>query len=827
MEPKYSVLYFDNQLNTEVYADISRYLKKGIKVLWFGNMNDVERLKQDFEKFSKAFFLQAFDISDCRDKTSLGRCCIVDGAEIEGDSDHAKLLSFLEDNVPRFNTAQYRVEHCLESSNIVVKASAGTGKTTVMVDRILYLMHMVENLEMSDIYMITFTNEATNQMNERLQNMLLKKYALTKNKRYLAWLEQQSQMHISTIDSLAYDLFKSFGASVGFGRDLAIQPLEKERKDIIRDLLSEQLSASKPISEQIGMSYAAASNLVDKYWKEITRKGYTISQILDMQWGDNGEEPVIQNFQTIIKKVLAEFEPQYRQLKLDSNAISINDLFFDFGHFLLDDHIDCEGLKMKYLFVDEFQDTDATQIRTFARLVQTIDARLFAVGDVKQSIYGFKGATDEAFDILESSMEKDIRYFSLLNNYRTCGNIMEAMEDYFYEWSRQGLLRYEESVRPFNTQVGRLHMEYLQSKDTQQSQAVLAISNALQNLEIDVRSGKKNPEDSKTRVAVLVRGNNKASEVASWCRDNGMTVVLNSDKPFFLSEAVRDFYAMISSYIFVKQPIYTYNYLMTPYASFEDEISISELELLQGNQKELNTKLGVCLKETSWYKYQADFRTRPILSVIKDMLADTNINIIDNYIQVDKCRMFGEKWTVAGRNKQAMIDARQYKANLDKLMDMLQQRMDGEFATLYDLYVYLTLMIATNREDMEPDIEMNNDYTSVYVMTVHKSKGLEFDSVIMPCMNSNIEPNKRTEILVNKDKVGWCYKPEGTDLTYMKNALYDDLYRAQVIKNVAEETRLLYVGMTRAVNNLSMILNSWDMYKSWSTLIRKVGLINE
>ena len=62
-----------------------------------------------------------------------------------------------------------------------------------------------------------------NQMNDRLQKMLLKKYALTKNQRYLAWLEQQSQMHISTIDSLAYDLFKRFGTDVGFGRDLSIK----------------------------------------------------------------------------------------------------------------------------------------------------------------------------------------------------------------------------------------------------------------------------------------------------------------------------------------------------------------------------------------------------------------------------------------------------------------------------------------------------------------------------------------------------------------------------------------------------------------------------
>ncbi|MBB6621766.1 UvrD-helicase domain-containing protein, partial [Proteus mirabilis] len=92
-------------------------------------------------------------------------------------------------NIPAFNAAQYRVEHCAESEHIVVKASAGTGKTTVMIDRILYLMHMVPGLQMSDIYMITFTNEATNQMNRRLQEVLFKKYALTKNKRYLNWLE--------------------------------------------------------------------------------------------------------------------------------------------------------------------------------------------------------------------------------------------------------------------------------------------------------------------------------------------------------------------------------------------------------------------------------------------------------------------------------------------------------------------------------------------------------------------------------------------------------------------------------------------------------------
>ena len=302
---------------------------------------------------------------------------------------------------------------------------------------ILYLMHMVPDLNMSEIYMITFTNEATNQMNDKLQEKLL---SLTKNKRYLSWLEQQSQMHISTIECLAYDLIKRFGTGVGFGRDLEIQPMEKDRKDLNKDILSDCFNERKSIVKQIGMSYSEASRLIDAYWRELTRKGYTIDEILAKDWGNADREPLVASFQNVLCAILEQFEEKYGPLKLDANAISINDLFFDFGHYLLDKRLDCNGLDMRYLFVDEFQDTDATQIRTFASLAQTIGARLFVVGDVKQSIYAFKGATDEAFDILEAEMKGNLRYYSLRNNYRTCSNIMKIMEKYFFAWSKEGLV---------------------------------------------------------------------------------------------------------------------------------------------------------------------------------------------------------------------------------------------------------------------------------------------------------------------------------------------------------------------------------------------------
>lgn len=819
MKPKHSILYFKENLEKH-NENIQEYLYEGVKVFWFGTLGDKERLRRDFGVFMDAFFLQAFDISHEEGIEHFSPETIIDGVGIT--EERRELFDWIEEKVQEFNAAQFRVEHCRVDVNIVVKASAGTGKTTVMIDRILYLMHMVPGLDMSEIYMITFTNEATNQMNARLQEMLLRKYSLTKNKRYLAWLEQQSQMHISTIDSLAYDLFRRFGTGVGFGRDLQITPLEKERKDLLKDILSDQLSDRRPITKQVGMTYSEACRLLDKYWRELTRKGYTIKEILHKDWGEPDPDSIIANFQIIMKAVLGEFERRYSQIKLDANAISINDLFFDFGHYLLDERLSVTGLNMKFLFVDEFQDTDATQIKTFAKLVQTVGAGLFAVGDVKQSIYAFKGATDEAFDILNEQMKGKLAYFSLRNNYRTCKNLMGIMEKYFFSWAADDLLRYEESVRPFNKDTGRIEMHLIQSKNEISYMTMNVINAALEELETSVRSKRKKVTD-RTKVAVLVRGNNKAAEIADLCRAHGKTVVLNSDRPFFLSQAVRDFYAMISSYIFVGQPTYLFNYLMTPYAVYDGVISISEMEKLKGNREKLNDYLGTFASLTSWYDYQKEFRIRPVLSVIKDIVE--NERVIKNYIALDKVHMFGEGWTEAKKNRQALIDAKSYRLNLDKLMEMIQQRMDGEFATLYDLYVYLTLMIATNREEMEPDIDMVDDYTSVYIMTVHKSKGLEFDTVIMPAMNGNLIPREDTTVLANKEKVAWYYKRDIAG--NMSSTWYKDLRKEAISKGVAEETRMLYVAMTRAVDKLILLVNNWDSYKSWSSLIRKVGLINE
>lgn len=818
MGPNYSILYYREELEQQL-SQIDVYLKNGIKVFWFGTPEEKNILIERYEPFVTEFFLQVFQVPEGEEAKSFGTVRIYDGQGAE--ESYAGLFHWMEEAIPAFNVAQYRVEHCPINENIMVKASAGTGKTTVMVDRIMYLLHMKPDLDMSEIYMVTFTNEATNQMNERLQTMMQKKYFLTKNKKYLMWLEQQEQMHISTIDSLAYDLFREYGVDAGFGRELRILTMDKERKDIFKDLLSDCLSEDMSIVKQIGMTYTEASRLLDQYWKDFTRKGYTVSEILEMDWGKLENMPMEEHLQNTFRNVWRKFDEKYRKLKLEKNATSVQDLFFDFGHYLLDGIISCHNLSVKFLFVDEFQDTDITQIRTFADLVEETGAKLFVVGDAKQSIYSFKGATDQGFDMIQRLLG-NIKCFSLRNNYRTCGNLMKIMEQYFLAWSKEGLLSYDETVRPFNTNKGSVIMEFVEDRNSRDRQTIDLIDEALNELELEIRSGQKKQTD-KSKVAVLVRGNARAAKLAQLCRQHGKTVVLNSDRPFFLSQAVRDFYAMISSYVFEEKPVYMYNYLMTPYASYEGTVSIQEMDMEKEDPEKIKHYLMDFVKQTQWHTYQREFRTRSILAVLKEMIVDERV--IQNYIAMDKARLTGTEWNEIKRNKQALIDAKIYQQNLEKLLEMLQQQSQSDFMTIYDLYEYLTFMIATNREEMEPDLDTVNDYTSVYIMTVHKSKGLEYDTVIMPVMNGSIEPRKQTSFLTDQGKAAWFYEKKRS--IKMSSPYYDELWQEVREKGVREETRMLYVAMTRAVNKLVLLVDSYGTYESWSSLIRKVGIINE
>ena len=114
----------------------------------------------------------------------------------------------------RFNFEQYEVEHASTEKNIVIRAGAGTGKTYTMISRIGFICYTqsVPLRKMADrIVMITFTNEAADQMEEKLKIYFRNCYLLTSNPDYLEMISRIDHMQISTIHSYAKNLIAQMG----------------------------------------------------------------------------------------------------------------------------------------------------------------------------------------------------------------------------------------------------------------------------------------------------------------------------------------------------------------------------------------------------------------------------------------------------------------------------------------------------------------------------------------------------------------------------------------------------------------------------------------
>ena len=270
---------------------------------------------------------------------------------------------------------------------VLVLAGAGSGKTTVLVNRIAYIIAK-KKVDPRNIIAITFTNKAANEMKERIEKLIG---------------DSAGEMWVSTFHSACVRILRSTIDLIGYERDFVIYDTA-DSKTVVKECLKEL---------------------------DLDEKAYPPKSVLSAigRAKDNMQTPEIfesVNANDYYLKVIAQVYKLYQKRLRNNNALDFDDIVFFAVKILMEnpDILHRYQQKFKYILVDEYQDTNNVQYMLVSLLAQE-SRNICVVGDDDQSIYKFRGANIQNILGFEDEFP-DAVTIKLEQNYRSTKNILNA-----------------------------------------------------------------------------------------------------------------------------------------------------------------------------------------------------------------------------------------------------------------------------------------------------------------------------------------------------------------------------------------------------------------
>lgn len=272
----------ENDLKSITAKLVSGFRERGI-ISDKGNIRlaETEEEQTEFVYYNKSFRIFNFEIYVYEFDIEKDEI-IVEGQYTEQQK------SILEDvaNSTSWNFEQFKVEHAKGDKNVLVQAGAGTGKTYSMVSCIAYLClsrkHFVNNL-VDEIAMVTFTNEAADNMKVRLKQYFMNCYILTKNKKVLHEIEAVDLMQISTIHKFAKTVLQSYAMEYGLGAEFAISSSEYAKEQVYEKYLNKFIVRKQEedvnFAQQLRMPIHKFRKLLMHFSQQLYNKSYGVKEL--------------------------------------------------------------------------------------------------------------------------------------------------------------------------------------------------------------------------------------------------------------------------------------------------------------------------------------------------------------------------------------------------------------------------------------------------------------------------------------------------------------------------------------------------------------------
>ena len=309
----------------------------------------------------------------------------------------------------------------------LLKAGAGTGKTYVLLEKILNILNSDEESSLEKFAVITFTNKTADEMKLRLMTALYKEWLKTKDKHLRKQLEAYNMFNISTIHSYCEKLLREYGIIKNISPNFRIKSDRKERINIITkyvNLYSDNLLFS-------GIPQYKLVNLISAIISTAQNKGISINEDFELRFEfETMSNEYFNKFKRFLIKACSCAVQEINKSKLENNIVSVSNLI-PLSCSVFRDSIAAERIsnKYEYVFIDEVKDTNLEQF-VLIRYMIGAGIKVFMIGNEKQSIYEFRGADVKNINRIEDLVGKTSNN-ELLINYRTDKRLLDQINDIF------------------------------------------------------------------------------------------------------------------------------------------------------------------------------------------------------------------------------------------------------------------------------------------------------------------------------------------------------------------------------------------------------------
>ena len=620
----------------------------------------------------------------------------------------------------KLNPEQKKAVQCTEGP-LLVFAGAGSGKTRVITNRIAYLIKE-KGVSPFNILAVTFTKKAAGEMQERVVEILKS-----------LGLDPEKRPTIGTFHSIGAQLLRQNPEKVGLDRSFSIYDMDDVEK-LVKEIMVEKQIDIKQIRPKAIMSYieTAKNDLVSP-------KEYSL------------------HYGGFIEDIVADIYPEYQKQLKAQNAVDFGDLLSLTVKMLDEDKETLERYqeKFKYISIDEYQDTNAVQYK-FAKLLSNKYKNICVVGDDDQGIYAWRGADVKNIQQFEKDFP-EVTVVKLEQNYRSTANVIKAASSVI----SQNNLRVEKELWTEKGEGENITMYQAQDQNDEAkfvSDEILRLQRAGKNL---------------TSIAILYRTNYQSRVIEEEMLKNGLPYKLVGGFRFYDRKEIKDILSYMKVIYNLKDTLSFNRIVNTPTRKMGPK-SVGEIHSLA---KEC--KLPIMKMLIGTYMLSHDISDGEVEIPLGNITENLE-KIIKHSRVVD---LFGSMYLeTRGMDVSGIIDLILEKTKYVEWIDDGSEQAMYKKENIEELRNVASGYSEVHREKslevflqdinlIEQEQDKNKDGSGNYLnlMTLHSSKGLEFDYVFMVGMEEGILPHSRSF----------------TD----ENGL-------------EEERRLCYVGITRAREKL-------------------------